>query len=333
MQNVAFDPTLVDYSIGYEDTQAHSPRFLEFATDVIGSLMARHDLRGARTLEVGCGKADFLRMVCRATGGPGIGIDPALAPGALDDEGLDLTLLARPYGAGDHDLSADLVVCRHTLEHIPDVADFLTMMRTNLAANPDTVVFVEVPDTGRVLAEGAFWDVYYEHCSYFDADSLATLATRLGFDDVDVRLGFDEQYLLLEARVGTGPVRAEPTHAPDPDEVRGFAASVERSISDLRRRFATAAESGHRIGLWGASSKAVSLLTMTEPGPEVPYAVDINPRKWGRHLAGTGLPVIGPDDIAARPVDEMLVLNPIYLEEIGRDLSARGLAITTTTLA
>jgi hypothetical protein len=34
----------------------------------------------------------------------------------------------------------------------------------------DTAVFFETPDAKRVLAEGAFWDIYYEHCSYFSPE-------------------------------------------------------------------------------------------------------------------------------------------------------------------
>ena len=47
--------------------------------------------------------------------------------------------------------------------------------------NP-TLVFFEVPDTMRILREGAFWDIYYEHCSYFTPGSLARRFRRTGFD-------------------------------------------------------------------------------------------------------------------------------------------------------
>ena len=43
------------------------------------------------------------------------------------------------------------------------------------------MLFVEVPDTMRILVEGAFWDVYYEHCSYFTLGSLGRLLQREKF--------------------------------------------------------------------------------------------------------------------------------------------------------
>lgn len=323
-QNAAFDVDLVDYADGYEDTQAHSPRYLDYADELITGLIERHGLDGASTLEIGCGKADFLRLVCAATGGPGIGIDPALSAGAIDDGALDLTLLARPYGPGDEALTSDLVVCRHTLEHIPDVAAFLTMTRRNLRARPDAVVVIEVPDTERILREGAFWDLYYEHCSYFDLTSLADLATRVGFDVLDTRLVYDGQYLVLEARVGDGPERPAIAHAPDDSSTAAFGHAVDRWRNELGRRFSAAREADRRIALWGAGSKAVGLLTMMQPGAVVPYVVDINPRKCGRHLAGTGHPVVGPDHLTVDPVEEVLVLNPIYLDEIRAQIETLG---------
>ena len=44
------------------------------------------------------------------------------------------------------------------------------------------MVFFELPDTERVLTEAAFWDIYYEHCSYFTPGSLARLFRRTGFE-------------------------------------------------------------------------------------------------------------------------------------------------------
>ena len=41
------------------------------------------------------------------------------------------------------------------------------MVRRAIGDRLDTVVLFELPDVERVLREVAFWDVYYEHCSYF----------------------------------------------------------------------------------------------------------------------------------------------------------------------
>ena len=65
--------------------------------------------------------------------------------------------------------------------------------------SPDAVVFFQVPDMKRILQERAFWDVYYEHCSYFTAGSLDRLFTRAGFDVTEVWREYGGQALMIAA--------------------------------------------------------------------------------------------------------------------------------------
>ena len=43
----------------------------------MASLVERFDLVGRDVFEIGCGQADFLRRLCVATGGRGVGVDPS----------------------------------------------------------------------------------------------------------------------------------------------------------------------------------------------------------------------------------------------------------------
>jgi hypothetical protein len=64
-----------------------------------------------------------------------------------------------------------------TLEHIAPTGDFVGAVRRAVGDDPQTVVFFQVPDVIRILKEQAFWDIYYEHCNYFSAGSLARRTT------------------------------------------------------------------------------------------------------------------------------------------------------------
>src|SRR5258708_11439524 len=85
-----------------------------------------------------------------------------------------------------------------TLEHIAQPNRFLVSVRT-VADRKDSVIFFQVPDVGRILKEGAFWDVYYEHCSYFSAMSLEHLFAGAGFAVQRTWTGYDGQYLMILA--------------------------------------------------------------------------------------------------------------------------------------
>jgi SAM-dependent methyltransferase len=199
--NTAFDQALAEYSTRYEETQGFSPRFQRFADDLAHRLVDRFDLHDKDILELGCGKGEFLLRVCELGNNRGVGVDPSVVLDRVRGPAADrVSFIADLYRKQHADLPADFVICRHTLEHISDVAGFMELLRANLAGREATTVFFELPDVLRVLREVAFWDIYYEHCSYFTVGSLVRLFERNGFTVLDASLDYDDQYILLEAR-------------------------------------------------------------------------------------------------------------------------------------
>ena len=209
--NTAFEAPQHDYSASYEETQAFSPRFQDYARWLAATLAGRHDLAGKDVLEIGCGRGDFLLTLCEVAPCDGIGVDPSFREDRLEGPAASRVSVRRAFfSEADVDREYALIVCRHALEHVHDVHGFLVTLRTALAAAPATPVFFEVPDTGRILRETAFWDVFYEHVSYFTPGSAARAFRAAGFEPVGLELGYDDQYILLTA---------VPTDGPDVDSV------------------------------------------------------------------------------------------------------------------
>jgi len=94
------------------------------------------------------------------------------------------------------EIAPDLLCCKMTLEHIGQTHRFLSSVRS-VANRKDSVIFFQVPDVGRILKEGAFWDVYYEHCSYFSITSLKHLFIGADFAVQRIWTGYDGQYLMI----------------------------------------------------------------------------------------------------------------------------------------
>ena len=65
--NLAFDPGLTEYSSRYEETQGFSPTFNAFHRALAERLIARYDLHGKDIVEIGCGKGEFLMLLCAGT--------------------------------------------------------------------------------------------------------------------------------------------------------------------------------------------------------------------------------------------------------------------------
>lgn len=331
IQNTRFISESAVYTPDYEETQAFSPRFLRYVDELIDDQDRRHGLAGRTVLEIGCGKGDFLRRLVERTGARGIGIDPTFRADRAGDTAPErLTFIQDFYGPRHADLPADYVCCRHTLEHIPDVRDFLAMVRGSIGGRPEVVVLFEVPDVERVLKELAFWDVYYEHCSYFSAGSLARLFDRAGFDVQEVRKVYDGQYLVIEARPRTGDATPLPPSLDRPEATlelaRRFAAGMATKLAGFREALASWRRAGKRIVLWGSGSKAVAYLVALGLGEEVQGVIDVNPHKAGYYLAGTGHRIEPPERLPELAPDVVIVMNPIYRDEIGRMIAGFGLA-------
>ena len=333
--NVRFDPGLNQYSAAYEETQAYSPRFLRFLDEVWDDQIERFGLGpGMSALEIGCGKGEFLVGLCERSGCAGIGLDPGYRPERTRSSAAARMEFIRDfYGPKYAHLHADYVCCRHTLEHIAPVREFVRLVRATIGDRRHVNVFFELPDMERVLQQGAFWDIYYEHCTYFTRGSLARLFRSAGFDVHRLYKAYDGQYLMLEAQPATGPTDALLPQENDLATVTSLVARFERQVNERLRSLAdTLARhraDGHRLAIWGSGSKCVSLVSSLGLsrglGPELVAVVDINPHKHGKFLAGSGLEIVSPDALRALRPEVVLVMNSIYVEEVRHDLAGRSL--------
>lgn len=329
--NARFDVGLNNYNPDYEETQAFSPRFVRFLNEICDEQIAHHELGPGKTaLEIGCGKGEFLVTLCERAGCNGIGFDPGYRPERTQSEAASRLRFVRDlYGPKYAHVAADFIACRHTLEHIGPVAEFMGLVRQTIGDRTDVRMFFELPDMERVLIDGAFWDIYYEHCTYFTRGSLARLFRASGFELLSLYKAYDDQYLMIEARPSAAPTR--PT-LPNEDDL----AHTARLVDEFRKRvgarideLSTAARQwkseGQRLAIWGSGSKCVSLLSALGIDDGVDAIVDINPHKHGKFLAGSGMEISSPASLNQVRPDVVLIMNSIYTEEIRADLSSRGL--------
>jgi SAM-dependent methyltransferase len=325
--NLAYDESLQHYAPGYEEQQSFSPRFNEFATALATQLIDRYNIRGKHVVEIGCGKGDFLVLMCDLGNNSGVGIDPSYVPGRQERAGV--RFIQDVYSERYADVRGDLVMCRHTLEHIGDVRQFVQRVRRTVGDRDDTIVFCEVPDVQRVLREQAFWDVYYEHCSYFSLGSLARLFRACGFEILDLAKEYDDQYLVLDARPSSRPTSAR---LPEENDLEQLAQDVVCFQRDFRaradywkERLKRDSQAGRKTAFWGSGSKCVAFLSTLGAGEFVDQIVDINPYRHGKFLAGSGKQISSPESLRDYRPDVVIAMNPIYKEEIRRDLADMGL--------
>lgn len=337
--NERYDASLQAYSARCEESQGCSPTFGAWVRGLAQRTAALWQERRGPILEIGCGKGEFLALLCELTGRTGVGIDPAFVPGRLPpQQEARLTVLRELYSEAHLDIEARAICCRHTLEHIGPVRDFMLRVARHADRHGGAAVFFELPDALRVLREGAFWDVYYEHCSYFTAGSLARLLRSTGFALDVLELDYDDQYILaFGGRGGWAGGGQERFDVEEPleellDAARTFAQRAAQVAQRWRKRIEERAHSGEAVVLWGGGSKGVAFLTTLGLEEEVRAVVDINPHKQGRFMPGTGHPVVAPEELRAIEPGLVVVMNPVYVEEISRSLRELGVEAEVAAL-
>jgi 2-polyprenyl-3-methyl-5-hydroxy-6-metoxy-1,4-benzoquinol methylase len=324
--NTAFDAELVAYDDEYDNSLHHSPTFSAYASSLAARLVVRFALAGARVAEVGCGQGDFLRLLCAAGAEAGFGFDPSFTGASVDER---VTVCAAAFDGAQVD--AALLCCRHVLEHVDDPLAFATALRRSLRTG--TPVYVEVPNGAFQLEHAVVWDLIYAHVATFTAPSLATLFEHGGFASVETGTSFGDQFLWLEARAGS----SAPTDRRSDVERIGrlvdtFAASYRDTLTTWQAHVHGLRASGRTTALWGAGAKGVALLNALGPADGVAVAVDLNPRKQGTFVTGTGHPIVAPELLPGYAPDVVFVANPIYVDEVRARLTALGLRCEVATV-
>lgn len=232
------------------------------------------------------------------------------------------------------DTPADLIVSRHVLEHIEQPAEFVRQIAQAASQAGCPAVFTEVPDGMWTLRDLGIWDIIYEHCSYFTAPSLESLFARNGFDPSPAQSAFGGQFLCLSA--GCSSAADEPRDVRSEVErvaalVASFAEHYQAKIESWGKRLEALHRAGKRTAIWGVGSKGVTFLNLLPEGKHVSFAVDINQQKIGRYIPGTGQQVVTPESLVESKVDFLVVMNPLYRDEIEQQMKSLGIEVEVAT--
>jgi SAM-dependent methyltransferase len=325
--NQAFDLSRLSYGEDYDNTQSCSAYFDDYLDGLVQDMVEHQGVRNCTIVEVGCGKGHFLKKLVSYPGANniGYGFDPSYEGPLTDLEGR-LQFRTCYYDKSCADIAADVVVCRHVIEHVPKPIEILRSVRAALALSPKARVFFETPCVEWILRQRVIWDFFYEHCSLFTAQSLGLAFRRAGFAVERVGHIFGGQYLWLGARVGEVD-DALPTvgeticlataYAADEKKLRD--AWLER-LRDLRRN--------GKVALWGAGAKGATFANLVDQHCAlIDCVVDLNPNKQGRFIPGTGHPIVAPNDLANRGVRNAVLMNPNYREENLQLLAEAGIEL------
>lgn len=325
--NTAFDPTLMDYNEEYDNSLHYSPVFQRYAESLAQRLIKDYDLHDKDVIEIGCGKGDFLSMLCDYGNNRGLGFDPSYEPDREPNtQSKNFRVIKDYYALPYKDHTAELICCRHVLEHIEHPCDFLNSVRQTIGDRTQSIVFFEVPDVMYTLKDMGVWDLIYEHCGYFTRKSLKHAFNVSGFQTLKLESVFEGQFLGIDAKpiqiVENIPEQLDPQENNYRDLVDNFSNDYQLKRSLWEEQLERIDAKGQNTIIWGGGSKGVTFLNAIAAARGIQYVVDINPHKQGKFVPCSGQEIVSPEYLSEYKPDVVLVMNPNYLSEIKEQCNA-----------
>lgn len=301
----------------YEDyllTATYSDAMQRHQAEQAARLMGRSPRASASFVEVGCGDGSFMRHM-RQHGAKVLGIEPSRRF-ALEARRAGFEVLEAYVSAGSSPTSErfDLFASRQVFEHVPDPIDVLTGIRQLLT--PGAVGVIEVPNGYRSVRESRFYDFFTDHVQHYSVNSLVQLATVTGFNVIECRETFGNDYLELWLRLPGEPLAMF-------EELRRVRREVCGLLVDAVRRCQR--DGFGPVALWGCGAKTLSILANAgaDLSDQIDCVIDSDPHKQGLYIPNTRLRVVHVDAAAPRLPRAVLVLALSYREEIASLVRAR----------
>jgi SAM-dependent methyltransferase len=330
--NLHFDADKIRYDHEYSFSLHYSPTYQAFMDTLASRLVGTYDLTNQTVLEIGCGQGDFLRHLCELGSAHGIGIDPSISSRQEKTGFGDITFIKDIYSEKYAGVDCRLICCRQVLDQLADPRAFVTGLRQNIGSRTETVVYCEVPNATNIFEDLLVRNIIYEKSSWFTPFSLRRLFELAGFTVLSVEPCFAEgQYVAIEAvpTRATPPLHNSTLTAPRSfaESVENFRARYETKIRLWKEQLSAVTQSGHKAIAWGAGSGAISFFSALDIDDEIPYVLDVNPKRQGKFLPRTGQQVVSPEFMRQYGADLVIVTNATYEHEIRQQVAEMDLEV------
>jgi SAM-dependent methyltransferase len=272
-------------------------------------------------LEVGANEGTFLRQLRDRGYQNLLGVEPS--KGLADysrQSGLDIIdtyfgrLLAAEIRATHGSVRA--VICRHTLEHVPDIFEFTCAIADVLA--DDGVALIEVPDADWVVTNLFAHEIWDEHITYFRARSLRRLLEASGLRPIELRrMRFRDTRNLLAWSTPTANAILQAADLPDDEADLDAVAHFQASPKPI-------------VGI-GASHIQLNFFNFAGLGDLVDGLIDDDETKAGRFAPLTrAIPIRSTDETLATMRQGTLLRTafpyPSWEDHLERVLRGHGVA-------
>jgi C-methyltransferase C-terminal domain/Putative zinc binding domain len=233
----------------------------------------------------------------------------------------------KPAGPAD---PADVIVDCFGLMHAADQRAALAERAARMA--PDGTLLLQYHALSTILRGGQWNALRHGHYAYYSTAALTGMLAAAGL--VPRTAWRFELYggtvllaatLLAATGAGDGPddvlrsLLADDADlgVGDPGAFAGLQQDIQAHAKALHDWLAAERSAGRKVVGYGAASRAVALLCHARVDRLLlPAVIDASPAKQELRMPGTDIPVAGPDELAARRPDSVLLFVPDLLAEV-----------------
>lgn len=309
----------------YAYFSSFSTSWLEHAKAYVEKVAGRFQLNAeSQVIEIASNDG-YLLQYFQGKHIPVLGIEPAanVAQAAMD-KGIPTRIeffsqrLAKNMVA--EGIQADMLIANNVLAHVPDLNDFVAGLKIIL--KHDGVMTLEFPHLLRLIENNQFDTIYHEHFSYFSLLTVEKVFAAHGLMVFDVEElathgGSLRVYVCHVEREGVKSSEAliflrqleQAARMNDLQTYTQFSQHVQSTKRELLRFLIEAKTQGKSVVGYGAPAKGNTLLNFCGICTDfIDFTVDRNPRKQGRFLPGSLIPIYAPEKIFEAKPDYVLIL-------------------------
>jgi SAM-dependent methyltransferase len=290
-----------------------------------------------RVLEIGSGDGGQLRFFADR-GHDVLGVEPSnvLARRAVESgiPTLECLFDADTPGRIPADfLPVDIVTMSYTMDHIPTPMESLAAIQSILEPNRGVLV-VENHDFCKIVDRLEYCLFEHEHSIYLTPHTARGMLERAGMKLVDVNW-LPENRVRANSLIFAGACQDAEVPVAVSGSLEGAAfesaefykdlqVDIQRAIDHLDEFVREEVAAGRSVCGYGAGGRGVMTLAAMQESGHFQYVADRSPRGRGFALPGSGVRLVGLEDMVDERADTVLVFSYGYFDEIRSSLGAMG---------
>ena len=263
-------------------------------------------------VEIGCGDGSFLKKAQKKISRT-LGIEPSKSF-ALQAKKNGCNVI-NGYVSSSHKItnfSFDIFVSRQVFEHLSDPLDVLKGIKQML--NPGAVGLIEVPNGGKSLRKGSFYDFFPDHLQYYSVNSLVAIASAAGFYVVSCNEAFGGNYLELWIR--------NDDRKNSEKLIKNLKIEKKNVTGNLLKKIKFLYSQKKKLMIFGCGAKTLSIFSGFDRSISkyISSVIDSDPNKIGRYIPNTSIKILSLSQARKTPPDAIIIFALYYIDEIKRIL-------------